>query len=66
MVKFRIIFEERIRTVSEYSSTINVENANILILLQMRDFLQKGALDKQLDRLDHLCRQMTNLQKSLK
>jgi four helix bundle protein len=42
------------------------ENANILILLQMRDFLTKESLDKHLDQLDYLCRQITNFQTSLK
>ena len=56
----------------EFTQFLNIarrstfENANILILLQMRDLLQKEALDKHLDRLDHLCRQITNFQKSLK
>ena len=42
------------------------ENANILILLQMRNHITKESLDKFLDELDHLCRQITNLQNSLK
>jgi four helix bundle protein len=56
----------------EFSQFLNIarrstfENANILILLQMRDLLQKKTLDKHMDRLDHLCRQITNFQKSLK
>ena len=56
----------------EFAQFLNIarrstfENANILILLQMRDLLQKEALNKHLDRLDHLCRQITNFQKSLK
>ena len=56
----------------EFAQFLNIarrstfENANILILLQMRDLLQKEALDKHMDRLDHLCRQITNFQKSLK
>jgi len=41
------------------------ENANILILLQMRNHITKGSLDKFLDELDHLCRQITNFQNSL-
>jgi len=41
------------------------ENANILILLQMRDLISKEKLDKLLDDLDRLCRQITNFQKSL-
>ena len=42
------------------------ENANILILLQMRQLLTKEMLDKHLDQLDHLCRQISNFQASLK
>jgi four helix bundle protein len=42
------------------------ENANILILLQMRNNITKESLDKLLDELDHLCRQITKFQNSLK
>lgn len=42
------------------------ENANILILLEMRKLISTEALDKILDHLDHLCRQITNFQKSLR
>ena len=42
------------------------ETANILILLQMRNHITKESLDKFLDELDHLCRQITNFQNSLK
>lgn len=42
------------------------ENANILILLQMRSLLTKESLEKYLDQLDHLCRQITNFQLSLR
>ena len=42
------------------------ENVNILILLQMRNHITKEPLDKFLDELDHLCRQITNFQNSLK
>ena len=42
------------------------ENANILILLQMRNHVTQESLDKFLDELDHLCRQITNFQNSLK
>jgi four helix bundle protein len=41
------------------------ENANILILLQMRNNITKESLDKLLDKLDHLCRQITKFQNSL-
>ena len=42
------------------------ENANILILLQRRKLITKEALDRLLDELDRLCRQITSFQKSLK
>jgi four helix bundle protein len=42
------------------------ENANILILLEMRKIISTEALDKLLDQLDHLCRQITNFQKTLR
>jgi four helix bundle protein len=41
------------------------ENANILILLQMRGLITKEAMDKLLDELDYLCRQIRNFQNSL-
>lgn len=41
------------------------ENANILILLRKRDLITEGVLEKLLDKLDHLCRQITNFQDSL-
>jgi four helix bundle protein len=42
------------------------ENANILILLEKRKLVSAQTLDTFLDQLDHLCRQITNFQKSLK
>jgi four helix bundle protein len=41
------------------------ENANILILLQKRDLISQKILDQKLDKLDQLCRKITNFQKSL-
>ena len=41
------------------------ENANILILLKRRDLITEKELEKLLDKLDHLCRQITNFQSSL-
>src|SRR3972149_879792 len=38
------------------------ENANILILLKRRDLITERVLEKLLDKLDHLCRQITNFQ----
>jgi four helix bundle protein len=42
------------------------ENANILILLNKRNYLPQADLDRLLDRLDHLCRQITNFQNTLR
>ena len=42
------------------------ENANILILLQRKKLITKEVLDRLLDELDSLCRQITSFQKSLK
>ena len=41
------------------------ENANILILLKRRNLITEGELEKLLDKLDHLCRQITNFQSTL-
>ena len=42
------------------------ENANILIILRMRELIDEQSLEKLLDKLDKLCRQITNFKKSLK
>ncbi len=42
------------------------ENANILILLRMRELISEKILENLLDDLDRLCRQITNFQKTLK
>ena len=42
------------------------ENANILILLHRRKLVSQEELDRLLNRLDHLCRQITNFQSSLR
>ncbi|NIM98811.1 MAG: four helix bundle protein [candidate division Zixibacteria bacterium] len=42
------------------------ENANILLLLNQRDLIPQVTLDRLLDSLDHLCRQITNFQKTLR
>jgi four helix bundle protein len=42
------------------------ENANILILLEKRSLVSAEYLAKLLDKLDHLCRQITNFQTSLR
>ena len=41
------------------------ENANIVILLQMRKLISTNALNSLLDRLDSLCLQVTSFQNSL-
>ena len=56
----------------EFANFLNVahrstfENANILILLQRRNIIDQATLDSLLEELDHLCRKITNFQKSLK
>ena len=56
----------------EFNKFLNIarrstfENANILILLRKRDLITEKCLEKLLDKLDHLCRQITNFQSSLK
>ena len=42
------------------------ENANITILSQRRGLLPADYLAELLDKLDHLCRQITNFQASLR
>jgi four helix bundle protein len=42
------------------------ENANILILFEKRGLVSAEYLAQLLDKLDHLCRQITNFQASLK
>ena len=42
------------------------ENANILIILERRKLIEAELLEKNLDDLDKLCRQITNFIKSLK
>lgn len=56
----------------EFNQFLNIsrrstfENANILILLRKRDLITDDTLEKLLDQLDHLCRKITNFQKTLK
>ncbi len=42
------------------------ENANILLVLEKRGLLEADKVTEMLDRLDHLCRKITNFQKSLR
>jgi four helix bundle protein len=41
------------------------ENANILILLHKRELITKDSLETLLDKLDYLCRKITNFQRTL-
>jgi four helix bundle protein len=56
----------------EFAQFLNIarrstfENANILILLQMRNLITYDFLDDHLEKLDHLCRQLTSFQSRLK
>ena len=56
----------------EFKQFLNVarrstfENANILILLHKRKLITDESLERLLDKLDHLCRQITKFQDSLK
>jgi four helix bundle protein len=56
----------------EFSQFLNIarrstfENANILILLRRRNLVKEETLENLLDKLDHLCRMITNFQKSLR
>ena len=55
----------------EFRSFLNIarrstfENANILIILERRKLLNSGQLEKNLDDLDKLCRQITNFRESI-
>ena len=42
------------------------ENANVLILLQKRNLITKESMERLLNKLDSLCRQITSFQSSLK
>lgn len=56
----------------EFASFLNYarrsifENANILILLHMRNLTTEKIKNELLEELDHLCRQITNFQKTLR
>ena len=55
----------------EFSQFLNIakrstfENANILILLQLRELITPEVRIRLCERLDHLCRKITNFQKTL-
>ena len=56
----------------EFSQFLNIarrstfENANIIILLRKRDLITNDIFESMLDKLDHLCRKITNFRKTLK
>ena len=56
----------------EFKNFLNIarrstfENANIMIILERRKLIDLKELEKNLDDLDKLCRQITNFRKSLK
>ncbi len=56
----------------DFSNFLNIarrstfENASILMLLHKRGLIDQSTLNSLLDNLDHLCRKITNFQKSLK
>ena len=56
----------------DFSNFLNIarrstfENANALILFEMRNLISQGQLDELLTKLDVLCRRITSFQKSFK
>ena len=56
----------------DFSNFLNIarrstfENANALILLEMRKLINQDQPDELLTKLDVLCRRITSFQKSLK
>ena len=56
---------------AEFKNYLNIarrstfENANILILLEKRGLIKSEILENLSDKLDHLCRKITNFQKTL-
>ena len=59
-------------SVKEFAQFLNIarrstfENANILILLKRRKFINDDTLERLLENLDHLSRKITKFQRSLK
>jgi len=49
-----------------FSRRSSYESANIIIILNRRNLIEKQETEKLLTELDHLCRKTTNFQKSLK
>ncbi len=56
----------------EFSNFLNIarrstfENANVILVLESRGLAEKREVTEILERLDHLCRKITNFQKSLR
>jgi four helix bundle protein len=55
----------------EFSNFLNIarrstfENANVTLVLESRGLVDEGEVTELLERLDHLCRKITNFQRSL-
>jgi four helix bundle protein len=55
----------------EFSNFLNIarrstfENANVVLVLEKRDLMTSGEASEILERLDHLCRKITNFQRTL-
>ena len=55
----------------DFSNFLNIarrstfENANILFVMTRRGLVEENKRDDLLDKLDHLCRKITNFQRSL-
>jgi four helix bundle protein len=56
----------------EFSSFLNIarrstfENANMLLVFEIRGLITEQEVTESLGKLDHLCRKITNFQKSLR
>ncbi|MBI4523197.1 MAG: four helix bundle protein [Deltaproteobacteria bacterium] len=56
----------------EFSNFLNIarrstfENANVIFVLEKRRLMESATATEILQRLDHLCRKITNFQKSLR
>lgn len=49
----------------DHAKTSTFENANITILLERRNLIDKIQKEELLEKLDHLCRKISNFQKTL-
>jgi four helix bundle protein len=56
----------------EFSNFLNIakrstfENANVIVVLEKRGLVSQAVATALLEKLDHLCRKMTNFQKALR